>query len=153
MNDSYITEVSHHVPNWENLDFLSVSKLIDSLKTLSTKLYPKYIEEENAKYVKNKKARELAKKDFYNVTAPLIIDWIKINLKPGDCIKLEGCRDSGYREVAEIDLKQNTITSWQLRYLRKGIKFVKTGITTSNSFFKIKKILINNTWVNIKELI
>ncbi len=162
MKPDQISLLNKHIPNWKSLDYSAASDLSYAVRLLMELLYPKWIEKENLKYRNRAKEREDKKENFEKNIAPRILEWVKDNLKPGMIIKLEGCRDKGYREVSEFDPRTNNVICWQLRW-GGGKGFGKTGVATTNSIFKIKKVYADwggadwggdkSSWRDMKDLI
>lgn len=163
MNPKEIQTINKFLPDWKSLDYNSAGDLVAALQALKQELYPKWIEVERKKYETDRSKREKAKENFEKNIEPRILEWVKKNLKPGDFVKFDGCRDSGYREVIEVNLETKTILCWQLAFYRgnKGIKgeLRRTGLSTENSISKIKKVFvdwggwIDGEWTDIKDLI
>lgn len=151
INTEEIEILNKYIPDWKSLTYTSSDSLIRALQTLRSTLYLKWIEEEGERYAKQRAKRDSKKSDFDKNIAPRILAWAKKNLKPVSIVKFGGCRDRGYREIAEFDFENASVLSWQLRCA--GITLVKTGISTTNSIYKIQKVLIDGKWANIKDLI
>lgn len=160
MNPKETQTLNKFLPDWKSLDYNSAGDLVAALQTLRQELYPKWIEVEKKKYERDRNKREKSKENFDLNIAPKILDWVQKNLKPGDIVKFDGCRDRGYREVIEVNLKTKTVLCWQLNFYHgnKRVKegFKRTGLSTENSISKIKKVFVNwgeGEWTDIKDLI
>ncbi len=161
MEPEDVSTLNAYIPNWSILDYQTVNKIIGSLRNLNMELYPKWLEwleQENAKYAKSRKLRENKRDNFEKNIAPRVLKWAKSNLKPGVLIKLEGCRDRGYREVSQFNEKTKDVVCWQL-HSSGNMGLERTGVATTNSIFKIKKIFVDwgggldGEWQNIQDLI
>lgn len=159
MEPKYIKILNDNIPDWKNLEYETVGDIITSLQAIRSGLYPAWAKKEEEAFLKRTKKREDKKKNFEKNVAPRILTWAKENLKSGMMVIFDGCRDQGCREISELDWESNSAISWQLRYSRRN-GFEKTGIATTNSILKIKRVFVkrgNNPhtgeWKNIRDFI
>jgi hypothetical protein len=87
------------------------------------------------KIEKNRRAREQEREEEFQ---PKLMKWILDNVRPGDYLKMKGCRDgSGYREVMEIDWDKKRMTCYKLVLDRwPNQRFIRVQLT-EHGFDKI----------------
>lgn len=106
--------------------------------------------------------QEAAKLDWENNWEPRLKTWVETHLKPGDRLKMKGCKDGeGIREFIRIDTSYGAYRIRCLQILRTkrrmpgdvGWTIVEEeGQNTLHLIDKLTHVEIGGKWVKVKEL-
>lgn len=99
------------------------------------------------KYRKNKAAADKAAENF-NRIKPFIVDWLYLNLKPGDIITCKGYK--GFKKVTE--LRGNTSVYAMCGHFRSG-NFIPNGSGSETTLYYVTEIYKDGKFQKIKDLV